>query len=666
MSVIPGLTCIVERNGTPIDVKSVSITREANKISPSWDVQFPRPLNVSADDTWTIRTGFAGAEWTRLENCPATNVGGDDGTDTSSRKISSSAQSADALDLRQYCIPKTLVFVNANWLQAIGPTATVKNGAVYYNGVRLYHPRLPGQEFQESSFECIVGPTNHHDIGRYLASLIGYKLLVNTPNVNLIDTMTFSGGTKWGDAITSIFSVWGPTLDVLPSGDDGKPTIVISDVANGSAEIAELQILRIDNPAIVSTSFTDDAGNQSQDIVDHVIVTGRKTSGTLESPEQANYTPIEIPPVDLSIDKEFEASIDVDNSVTRYSKTGGAVVPFGTPGEELNIKKIKTQKHIMRYHVRKVPNQNDQYMPVEDETQFYNVDDELVGKTVVKHQYSAAFKPIATIEEEWLLTNWPKQEQKELRLLRTKTTLQNQFIKPLNQSQTTEMIEEVILFNWTEYEGEQYRTDPVSMADVLRQDYSRSLIDTDSDTSQDTVTLLTHTKMTDISRTFDDILIKRDTDHALIPDKFRMNSQILENPQRDKPKTVEVKYRKEFFNGPGQLIGGYGPCYHTPRTVDHDDIDNDTLAEQIAERVFARKSSGNCTVTIKTPVPIPLETTAIKVRLAAFSRVVNGAEMTIPEADYVLKSVHETFSFDGEENQVSLKYEQTLTVRTKF
>jgi hypothetical protein len=54
------------------------------------------------------------------------------------------------------------------------------------------------------------------------------------------------------------------------------------------------------------------------------------------------------------------------------------------------------------------------------------------------------------------------------------------------------------------------------------------------------------------------------------------------------------------------------------------------------------------------------------VRVAEFKRLVNGVETTIPEADYVLKSIEESVSVSGKGNDKELKYSQNLKVRTRF
>ncbi len=680
MSVLPGLTATVLRNGTAVNYTSITLSREASKISWAWEVELPELINLSASDLWTIKMGFAGAEWTRVDSCPAENISGEDGIDVSTRRVSGSASTGGISDLREYCIPKTLVFVNPTWMASIWPKLTLFENMLVYGhdaahaGYRYFHPRLPGKEVkgvpgsEAADFVCIIGPTTHHGIGRYLAGLIGYNLSVNTPDISLLDTYTVPVGTKWGEAITSIFSIWGPDVEVIGS----TSTIVVSDIMSGT-DIPGMQIIKIDNPAIVSTSSSEETMySQGREIVDHVIVTGRKSTNTTLHTEQVDYTPVEIPIVPLAWTDEITASVDVDNKITRYSTAGATSITFGIPGQQVSVgnNRIKTKVHIMRVHRYKPSlTEPEKFVPVEDETQFLNVDDVMVGKTVVKHKYSAGLKPVATIEEEYLYTNMPGTAVKSLQKLRTKTTIQDQFIRPLNQSQTTELLEEVYLFQWDNTTpGGPYRIDPYPMADVVRQDYEGTIIDPNPTTTQDVVMVLSHIRSTDIQREYEDIMVKRDFDHALVPDKFRCQTQILENPQRKElePSKDEITFRAEFKDGAGKMIGGYGPCYHPPRTVHHDDIDNDTLAEQIADRVFARKNINNVTITIKSPVYIPFQSVNHKIRLGAFTRAINGEERTIPEADYILKSVHETFQISGEGNGVELSYEQTLTVRTRF
>jgi hypothetical protein len=108
-------------------------------------------------------------------------------------------------------------------------------------------------------------------------------------------------------------------------------------------------------------------------------------------------------------------------------------------------------------------------------------------------------------------------------------------------------------------------------------------------------------------------------------------------------------------------------CYHPAQTVKHDDIVSTTTCEQIRDRIFNRTAAGvsprNLQITVKTPVPIPIETMAMRVILPASPWTVNGTVVTIPGGTYYLKRVQETFSF---EDSGEFKYEQTLTLVENF
>lgn len=674
MGSIPNVRAIVEKNGTSVRFKSASIRWEANKIAPSWDVTFPEMVSVSSDDTWTIKTGFAGGLWTKVDDCTVSSLSGEDGVHTSTTSISGAAENQTINDLREYCIPKTLCFISPDWLADIEPSARVIDGTVKYGStnpaqcVRLFHPRLPGKEFNEGTFQCILGPTTHHAIVRYLASLIGYRVIVNTPDVTLQDTMTISSGTKWGDAVTSMFAMWGPQISILPSAD-GTPVIYIADVINDGAEVPGVQIIRIDDPAIVSTSFTDEAKSE---IVDHLIVTGRKTkNSTVIYEEPPNFTPVEVPVVDLATDKWVDINLNIA-AKEKVQGRGNYDGTFGLPDTPEYRTPLKVVRQVQRigYHIYRDADRNEKYIPMEEQTLFYDAYGIVVGKTVIKHYYSKALKPVRTIEEDYAYCNMPGSSDKGLHLLRVKATYNDQFVKPLNQSSTVEIINDTILFEWAKHkDGRKYRVNPRPMLDLVRQDYSKSVISTDEKTAQDTLQMTSHERKTEIFRTHDDVLIKRDYDFDRLSDAFKSTSQVLENPNRDKPKTTKKDntFRVEFFDGPGKMIGGYGPCYHPPKTVNHDDICDVATAQKIANRVFARKNLGqNLSVTVKTPVPIPFLGMTTIIRLGAFTRTINGEEITVPEADYVLRGITENISYEGAGNTQELKYEQTLSLRTRF
>jgi hypothetical protein len=63
---------------------------------------------------------------------------------------------------------------------------------------------------------------------------------------------------------------------------------------------------------------------------------------------------------------------------------------------------------------------------------------------------------------------------------------------------------------------------------------------------------------------------------------------------------------------------------------------------------------------------VPIESLATIVTLPEFQARVNGQLVAVPGGDFVLKSVSENFSFDGDGNRVNMNVETTLVVRAKY
>lgn len=682
MGTIPGYGITVLRNGQDVSdtVVSGSLTLEKDKLSRSWELEFAEPMDVSAADTWTIKRKIAGYETAWCEDAVAANVTGEDAVDTASgnvlalrstRRVRGDAASDEVNDLLNYCLPKTLVFVNQDWLLDLVPGATVQNGILVYPvnalgiaGGRIYHPRLPGKEFENDSFECVLGVQTHHDIARYLARLVGLDLMVNTPDVTLIDTMTIQSGTTWLAAIESIFkTLWQPTIEI--SGN----TIYVNDVCKDDATINPIQTINLTNAAIQSASLSHAFAGRSESVIDHVIVTGRRTQDTVELlPEEPDYTPIEIPEVALEADTTLEASRTF-RAATAYKQMGEYSGQFGLPGEQISPKGMK--KEVRTINLAKIEQEGRRrYVPIDEEIKYYDSDDTLVAKTTLNHYYSKGLIPLRTVEKQYVYCNMPGEESKDLHLLSTKTTLQRQVIKPLNLTLTEELFEGLVLYETVTVDGTPHKVDPMVLAEVLRGDTTGDMIDTSPDTAQATLEMTLSERSTSISRTDDDILIKHELTHDKLTGITRTNSQILENPLRDRNRLkADHVFRKEYFDGAGRMIGGFGPCYHVPVQTHHDDICTDALADRVAQRAFARKNTNgtnNPAWDIRLPFPLPIDNLAVSVVLPDFQARVNGELVTVSGGEFVLIKVTESFACSGKGNVVNLDAETVLSVWLKI
>jgi hypothetical protein len=102
-------------------------------------------------------------------------------------------------------------------------------------------------------------------------------------------------------------------------------------------------------------------------------------------------------------------------------------------------------------------------------------------------------------------------------------------------------------------------------------------------------------------------------------------------------------------------------------TVKHDDIVDETIALMIKERIFNRQATGiapqNRQVTVKTPVPLPIETMGIRVVLGASAWRVKNISVPVPGGTFFLKKASGRFSV---ENNGAFKHDLTLALSERY
>ena len=384
-------------------------------------------------------------------------------------------------------------------------------------------------------------------------------------------------------------------------------------------------------------------------------------------PETPDFTPVELPEIALTPTLTVNATIDFAQGAKRKIM-GDYTGTFGTPGEQTDVKGLQDAVQDISYFVDESSGRR-RYIVVSETTRIYDALGVLAAKTEVFHYYAKGYVPVRVVEKHWVLTNLPGQTEKLMTLISVKTTLQRHCKKPMNLSMTSELFEGLVMYEEIEKNGVVYKTDPMVLAEVLRADTTQSVIDTKPGTYQRLLEMTISERTTTISRADDELLLKREHTYDHLTGHARFNSQILENPMRDRNKVKsDHKFRKEYHDGPGKLVGGYGPCYHPAKTIHHDDICTETLADQIADRVFKRKNiDKNHEWSIKIPFPVPIESLAMVIALPDFKAYVNGVLTTIPGGDYVLKSVAESFSYNEvRSNVVDPQPETTLVVRKRY
>jgi hypothetical protein len=389
-------------------------------------------------------------------------------------------------------------------------------------------------------------------------------------------------------------------------------------------------------------------------------------------PELPNYKAVTVPPKAVSVDLFLKSAFQMEN-ISKYKTLKEFQGKFGSGEEEQDIKHILYTERYLGLH--EVVNQDPETgvmvvtrrIPAMEVLSSYD-NNGIVSAVITQHDYSPDLQKIVkTTEKHYFLVNRPYQPNKEFQLLRVKTTLQNYVVKPMNLTLTSELIEDVVLYEESTVNvggsPTVVKSDPKPMIEILRANpnaIDKKPREVDKQT-QKTLEMTTYWRTTYIDRVDDQTLIKTEvSNNVLAANLPQVNSQVLDNPNKKEsasqakqqakkkdPKaattTTEEQFRREYTNpnAEGAYISGRGPFYHEAKTISHEDIGTEEIAEAIAKRVFARRnmalSDTLWDITIQIGLPLFLDFAGTKIRLNSFTRKIDGVDVVIPGGDYYLK-----------------------------
>lgn len=665
------LSVTATRNGSSVAVVGGNFSYELATATGSWSLELAKPIIPAATDKWTISYSLAGKTWNRIKDCTAT-ISGADTLKNSTRKIQGVYQGDTYRDILDYCLPKTLCFVNKEWLKLTFPDAQIKDnmvcttnnwqGGQNFGAQRIFHPRLPPKEMEEGTFLCIFNCSTHHAIAKYLARLINYEIQINTPDFTILDTCTINSGTTWIEAIKKNFTFLGAEIRVEPKAGTGKPVIRIIDVLSKTANAASPQVISIDPKACVSVTYSTEQKNAGRsDKVDHCIITGRTAINSTTKFEDMDLTPKDIAGKSYTITDWIETEVKPTDPQLLGIKID-ALRTFGIPPDDYSIDDIATVYIKTGYHKYRDFKGSEHRIIVEQWQEPRTSLGKSMGKTHTINTYGDDYKLVKTVQEDYAVTNMPGTSEIQEHLLATTVTAQDRFVKPLKLRLTSETKVEKIVYDKVPKGGTTYNDNPNPMMGLLRVDKTRTSIDNDADTIQAASDIVTHVSKQEIDRNSSSVLLQRKTDYDVLSNQWKCDTTLLDNPlPQPETSTDQQPFRKEYKNGRGKFIGTM-ECFHSPVTVNHEDISTERQAEMVRDRIFARKSEDtNQGVKVAIALPLPLFGTAFKMVLGSYSKMVDGASMNIPSKNYVLRGIDENFSISGGR----VDFTQTLTGRTK-
>lgn len=672
MPEIDNLEVQVLRNGVDILFASITLNRDGNHLVPSWQITLPHPILLNASDTWTIKRGLTGAIDIVINEEFASAVNFEDGLRTYTRTISGTGtNSADSPsnDLLTRCIPKTIVFVDQEWLELVSPGATIKDSILWtrldFVGMstapqlyRLYHPRLPGREIDNDQFECYVGNWSHVDVARWLAAKSGLNFYSNLPDTLRVQaTYTVQSGTTIYDAIKGPLQIWQPSF--ILDGD----TFYALDVLSDTNDIPDIQTMVLGNNAIGTVTEANNY-RDAQKRIDHIIVTGRKLRNTLSVP-----TPDESLTQSFTIDEVQDVYL-IPNSVRTYPMTFGGVHfdqykrpdcyqgPWESGDDQFTAQGIGKVLITEKDYVDSSRNIKKR---VSETVDTYRDDGVPVHRLHKTYFYGPDLQATGNLEMEWANARLPAETNPALRLVKIHGVAHFNWIKELKRSLTKEFIEELVLYDVTA-EGD--KLSPIPLLTGMRSDYTRTLVEKEKDTFQAVSWARTHEIFEKLDRDDRGLLEVKKFDFDRIAGVVKLIPQTLQNPNRAQTSSSDELFRREYFReGAGQVVGSWGLCWKAPTTVNHENICTDLVAEQLRDRYFARGQNDKKMLSVKLLVPVPLRALNFLVRLPDVNYTVDDVPVTISGGDYVMKSDSERIEF---QKGGKLNYDRTLTLKDGF
>lgn len=617
-----------KRNGDSFPVSSARFSRSVGEGTLRWELTTPIPLDDidTSVDLYSLALTVAGKSWYRFENCMATGASVEDsGTDGGT--TISGVQELYSTDLLYYCASKTIVFVNQNWLNNLFGNWTVRNGILRYQhqnriGGRIYHPRLPGKEFTTDMIEFKVGQWTHHSIAKYLAKLIGFKVVITTPDMPIIDTFTVSSGQSWYEALKVNFTMWGANIFIMPTEGSGGPTIYILDIINSSGGITPVNSITINPESLDGLSHEPaDAGDNSN-IIDQCIVIGRAGNETIVI-DYPDLTPRRIPKFDWTPNSVITNEADTAR-ILSIKEMPDYTGTFGTGDDMFTATPVQKFVTTQERYVGADANRGQQDVLLKETVDTIDSTGQVVHRIQTEHSFSADWEPVGSIEREWIYTNPPGTPWKELLLARIKYTDQEYYVSSLKLAMTVETVQENVIADKVKQEQNTYRDNPNPLAHIKRIDRTRTFVDRSANTNQFLFWMTTHFSRTFIDRTSDGTLLKRKIDYDVLSGTGKFDSQILKDPKPDQRSQNGEPFRREFFNGSPRTLGGYS-CYRRSTTITHQDITTDAIAEALAERVFYRRNIDVKRMSVTLNVPVPIGTLPVMVIVNEHRRQVNSS-----------------------------------------
>jgi hypothetical protein len=390
------------------DFKSFSTSEQLGLAESSFDIQLERPIEVTTDDTASIKYNIGGQDYDLVK---------DKKVEVTGLSANQSSIHGEGSLISRYGPYRTIIFINDTWLKKAYPNAILSNGVILnpqvgvssgqgdkkINGVssnRLFIEELPGKDIKDHEFLCIVLPTpSYSAIKQYIAEKTGYTIKCNLPELYVQKVFTISPGETFFSVLNRLYGFWNPMIYI-------KEMVVYIVDAGGDAQ---------DHPKgtgvinITEDSFSVLRYNTSDidEIVDHLTIVGPSSNWTYRGIRTNSLGKYRLhggslPGISQTLvdvfDYEEELEVSSSRIAQEMAKEGAtrdlSVFEFIDPNADRNGRQITTRE-------MKV-NPDTGEIALEKETlETYNMDGALVHRVETTHEWASYSQAVRNIKKEW-------------------------------------------------------------------------------------------------------------------------------------------------------------------------------------------------------------------------------------------------------------------------
>jgi hypothetical protein len=676
--------------GTTSGVKIAGwrVTRDVNTMITSWSIDFAEAMQIDTNARFTIQRAILPATL-NLNDSQLRHVAGAGGTMYGGTVIRSAKPDEWIMqagsDLACGCSGKTgessytethmmdsvqkdLYFVNIDWLNTLtGGIAYWRliDGALYWQirssrrrgtsaerkAWQIEHADLPSRGTDSTTYQIILDYRSHHEIGNYIAGLMGYTLRANTPDVRLRSVLHFSSGQSYMEMLNSLFSIWNPDIR-FDESDEGEKKIWVLDTAGEDNTLNQPVKMSFSPKAIVSISEKDIG--KAKDPTDHVLIKGAKDWNMNAVPDPGELsimrltTPLEFPEEDLHEYWWTESFSFGEGNKLLGDYTGG----FNTA----NAEEQRRPKYVYRAEQWYISPTNDGMYLIRELDESFD-EKGLIHAHSVNHLYGAGFKLIYTSEKEHGLIQKPGEPFKTFDLIRHTVIDQSWMIDGLERACTVEITEEPVVITevYDAATGKMIKCGPVPISRSQEQGRTSK----NPAANQRLIDMTTKKRVTKVNRACKGVLAQVTSEFDTISQTMKVSPQFLRDP-RSKTNDERTQYRYEAYL-PGQSV------FHKKVTIEHPDICDDAIAQAICDRIFA-KSAVNIQrkeLSVEMAIPIPFFDTNFTVRIPAMwatsiTGIATKSKKLISGGVYLVSQIDESCSI-GLDGKIS--HSQQLTLR---